>query len=172
MNTIDALTKVLEERRNALFLGPPGIGKNHLEGIYKDSGANNVQIVAACDLFSKRRDWAKEKAGLKDADLYIDYRKMLERKDLDAVVVATPDVWHANASCDAMEAGKHVYCEKPMTRYLGEAFRVYDVVKKTGKSVNMEQLHWWTFNSQMMVSRMRHYEDTAQVLNASVLARM
>ena len=40
------------------------------------------------------------------------------------------------------------------------------VVKKTGKAVNMEQLHWWTFNSQMKVSRMRHYEDTAQVLKA------
>ena len=109
-----------------------GIGKNHLEGIYKYAGENNVQIVAACDVFSKRRDWAKEKAALKDADLYTDYRKLLERKDVDAVVVATPDVWHANIACEAMEAGKHVYCEKPMTRYLGEAFRVYDTVKKTG----------------------------------------
>ena len=109
-----------------------GIGKNHLEGIVKNAGDNNVKVVAACDLFNKRRDWAKEKAELKDADVYSDYRKLLERKDIDAVVCATHDVWHANIACDAMEAGKHVYCEKPMTRYLGEAFRVHDVVKKTG----------------------------------------
>jgi predicted dehydrogenase len=48
-------------------------------------------------------------------------------------VIATHDVWHAKMACDAMEAGKHVYCEKPVTRYLGEAFQVHDTVKKTGR---------------------------------------
>src|ERR1043165_4937521 len=93
-----------------------GIGKNHFEGIIKDGDANNVKMIAGCDLFNKRRDWAKEKGGLTDADVYTDYRKMLERKDLDSIVCATHDVWHTQISCDAMEAGKHVYCEKPMTR--------------------------------------------------------
>src|SRR5512138_2893365 len=63
-----------------------GIGKNHLEGIYKNASANNVVVAAACDLFNKRRAWAGEKAGLKSADLYKDYRKLLERNDIDAVV--------------------------------------------------------------------------------------
>ena len=135
-NTAPSTGKVIgaNDRINVAVVGVGfGIGKNHFEGIHKNANANNVQMVAACDLFSKRRDWAKEKAGLKDADVYADYRKLLERKDVDAVVVATHDVWHANIACDAMEAGKHIYCEKPMTRYLGEAFRVHDVVKKTGK---------------------------------------
>lgn len=109
-----------------------GIGQNHFSGIIADSDKNNTKIVAGCDLFSKRRDWAKETGKLTDADVYSDYRKMLERKDLHAVVVATHDVWHEPISCAAMEAGKHVYCEKPMTRYLGEAFKVYETVKKTG----------------------------------------
>jgi predicted dehydrogenase len=108
-----------------------GIGKNHLEGIYKNAGANNVVLAAACDLYAVRRDYAKDKAQLKDADVYKDYRKLLERNDIDAVVVATHDPWHAKVSIDAMESGKHVYCEKPMTRYLGEAFQVHDAVKKT-----------------------------------------
>ena len=135
-NTAPSTGKVIgaNDRINVAVVGVGfGIGKNHFEGIHKNAGANNVEMVAACDLFNKRRDWAKEKAGLKDADVYADYRKLLERKDVDAVVVATHDVWHANIACDAMEAGKHIYCEKPMTRYLGEAFRVHDVVKKTGK---------------------------------------
>jgi predicted dehydrogenase len=110
-----------------------GIGKNHLQGIHKAEGENNTVLAAACDVFDKRRGWAKEQAGLKDSDLYGDHRKLLERKDIDAVLIATHDVWHAQLSIDAMEAGKHVYCEKPMTRYLDEAFRVYDTVKKTGK---------------------------------------
>lgn len=110
-----------------------GIGKNHFEGIHKEAGANNVVMAAACDLFNKRRGWAAEKAGLAEKDLYSDYRKLLERSDIDAVVVATHDVWHKQISIDAMNAGKHIYCEKPMTRYLGEAFEIYDVVKKTGR---------------------------------------
>ena len=110
-----------------------GIGKNHLEGIHKNAAENNVVVAAACDLFSKRRDWAQEKAELKSTDLFKDYRKLLERNDIDAVVVATHDPWHAPISIDAMSAGKHVYCEKPMTRYLDEAFKVHDAVKKTGK---------------------------------------
>jgi predicted dehydrogenase len=110
-----------------------GIGKNHLEGLHAKAGDNNIVVAAACDLYSERRGWAKEKAELKDADLYTDHRKLLERKDLDAVLIATHDPWHAQLSMDAMEAGKHVYCEKPMTRYLDEAFKVYDAVKRTGR---------------------------------------
>ena len=110
-----------------------GIGKDHFDGIHRNASANNVVVAAACDLFNKRRDWAKEKAGLKDSDIFLDHRKLLERKDIDAVVVATHDPCHAEISIDAMQSGKHVYCEKPMTRYLDEAFRVYDTVKKTGR---------------------------------------
>jgi predicted dehydrogenase len=110
-----------------------GIGQNHLIGIHEKSNENNTVVAAACDVFNKRRNFAKDKASLKDADLYVDHRKLLERKDIDAVVIATHDPWHAQISMDAMEAGKHVYCEKPMTRYLDEAFKVYDTVKKTGK---------------------------------------
>jgi len=110
-----------------------GIGQNHLIGLHEKSNENNTVVAAACDLFNKRRDFAKAHAQLKDSDVYLDYRKMLERKDLDAVLIATHDPNHEHISIDALEAGKHVYCEKPMTRYLDEAFRVYDTVKKTGK---------------------------------------
>lgn len=110
-----------------------GIGQNHLVGIHEKSNENNTVVAAACDVYSVRRDFAKAKAGIKDADIYTDYRKMLEKKDLDAVLIATHDPLHAQMTIDSMEAGKHVYCEKPMSRHLDEAFRVYDVAKKTGK---------------------------------------
>jgi len=110
-----------------------GIGKNHLQGIHQKAGENNTVVAGVCDLFSKRREWAKTEAGLKDAEAYSDHKKLLERKDIDAVVIATHDPWHAQITMDALEAGKHVYCEKPMTRYLDEAFKVYDTVKRTGR---------------------------------------
>ncbi len=110
-----------------------GIGENHLVGIHENASQNNTVIVAASDLFNKRRNIAKEKANLKESDVYDDYRKLLDRKDVDAVVIATHDIWHAQVTIDSLESGRHVYCEKPLTRYLGESFQVYDTVKRTGK---------------------------------------
>jgi predicted dehydrogenase len=110
-----------------------GIGQNHLVGIQEKASENNTVIVAASDVYNKRRDFAKEKANLKDADVYDDYRKLLDRKDVDAVLIATQDPWHAQITMDSLQSGRHVYCEKPLTRYLGEAFQVYDTVKKAGK---------------------------------------
>jgi predicted dehydrogenase len=125
------------DRINVAVIGlGVGIGQNHLKGIHDNESANNVQVVAASDLFSKRRDWAKNKdnCGLADGDVYLEYRKILDRKDVDAVVIATHDPWHSTISIDSLDAGKHVYCEKPMSRYLGEAFMVHDAVKRTGKT--------------------------------------
>jgi predicted dehydrogenase len=110
-----------------------GIGQNHLKGIVEKSTENNTVITAASDVFGKRRDFAKTTANLKDGDVYDDYRKMLERKDIDGVLVATHDPWHAQITMDSLDSGRHVYCEKPLTRYLGEAFQVYDKVKSSGK---------------------------------------
>lgn len=106
-----------------------GIGKNHLEGIHGKANENNTVVAAACDVFSARRKWAQEKAGLKESDVTVDYRKLLDRKDIDAVVIATHDPLHAPITLDAAKAGKHIYCEKPLTRYLDEAFKVYDTLK-------------------------------------------
>jgi predicted dehydrogenase len=85
-------------------------------------------------VFNKRREFAKAKAALKDADVFVDYREMLDKKkEIDAVLIATHDPLHAPITLASLEAGKHVYCEKPLTRYLDEAFKVYDAVKKSGK---------------------------------------
>src|SRR6516162_1108802 len=77
-----------------------GIGQNHLVGIHEKSNENNTVVAAASDVFNKRRNFAKDKASLKDSDTYVDYRKLLERKDIDAVLIATHDPNHEPITLD------------------------------------------------------------------------
>lgn len=115
------------------FIGVGGQGFNsHVKPMKISAGDNNIALAAVCDVWTKRIENAKAHIG-GDCQGYDDYRKLLERKDIDAVVIATHDVWHTRCSVDAMNAGKHVYVEKPMTRYLAEAFEIYDTCKKTGR---------------------------------------
>ncbi len=130
------------DRINVGFIGVGGQGMNaHVRISSIHAAANNISQVAVCDVWTKRTAAAKafiEKAGSgSNVAVYNDYRQLLERKDIDAVVISTHDPIHAAACIGAMESGKHVYCEKPLTRYLDEAFAVYDVAKKTGKVVQV-----------------------------------
>ena len=91
-----------------------------------------VKIVAACDLFDPRLDTAKKNFG---ADIFTtkEYKEILSRNDIDAVIIGTPDHWHKDIAVDAMNSGKHVYCEKPMVQQITEGTAVIDAQKKTGK---------------------------------------
>jgi predicted dehydrogenase len=90
-----------------------------------------VELVAVADLYEGRRTHAKEVYGDR-IDAYTDYREVLGRKDVDAVLVCVPDHWHARIATDAMRAGKAVYCEKPMVRLVEEGPEVIAVQKQTG----------------------------------------
>jgi predicted dehydrogenase len=119
------------------FIGVGGQGMAHVRSMKTHAADNNIAEVAVCDV-SKHRNAEAKAAIEKDnasakVETYLDHRKLIERKDIDAVVISTVDHWHTPCAIDAMESGKHVYVEKPMTRYLGEAFQIYDACKRTGK---------------------------------------
>jgi predicted dehydrogenase len=114
------------------YIGVGNMGQTHVRTQKSKANENNIVQVAVCDVSKHRAEEAKALIG-GDVKTFTDYRKLLELKEIDAVTIATVDHWHAPCALDALKAGKHVYVEKPMTRYLGEAFEVYDTVKKTGK---------------------------------------
>ena len=117
-------------------IGVGGMGRGHcgaIMNIAKD-GRENVQIVAVCDVaqpsLAKAKKMCEEAQGV-EVETYGDYRNLLERGDLHAVLIASPEHWHAQQSADAIAAGKDVYCEKPMTHRLPEALQLREYVNST-----------------------------------------
>jgi predicted dehydrogenase len=108
------------------IIGSGGRGR-YLTAQFKEIG---VEMAAVCDIYQ-----ANLEAGLKAASTgakpYDNYKKLLENKDIDVVVVATPDHWHAQMAIDAVEAGKDVYVEKPMAHKIEEGFRMIEAVRRT-----------------------------------------
>lgn len=89
---------------------------------------NNAQVVAVCDVWQKRVNQNKEHF---KCDGYLDYREIIARKDIDGVIIATPDHWHATMALAAMDSGKDVYLEKPMCHTIEEAKQLVDTVRET-----------------------------------------
>jgi predicted dehydrogenase len=133
------------------FLGVGGRCQQHLDVILQMQKEGKAVVpVAVCDVWDgqikpgviKGRGLypSAQRCGLKEDDkehVTKDYRKILDSKEVDVVSIATPDHWHARMSIDAMEAGKDVYCEKPMTRTIAEAQAVVNTAKKTGRVMSV-----------------------------------
>ncbi len=98
---------------------------------------DNAKMVAFCDLIEERAEEAKKKFGEPDAKVYTDYKKLLEDKSIDVVHVLTPNRAHSFITVDALEAGKHVMCEKPMAINSTEAKKMLDAAKRTGKKLSI-----------------------------------
>lgn len=111
-------------------IGTGGMGTSHLRDLTKRSDA---QVVAVSDVYTVRKERARKVTGLAEKDVHHDYHDLLARKDVDAVVIATPDHWHARMALDAMNAGKDVYLQKPMTYTIDEAKQVAAAAKKLGR---------------------------------------
>ena len=129
---------------NRINIGAIGNGRisraHDMPGVWK---YDHAQIVAVCDLDSKRAEEAKilvndfytKKTGqpFDGVKVYSDYRELLKNKDIDAVLISTPDHWHSLNAIDAVEAGKDVYLQKPASLTIAEGRALSNAVKKTGR---------------------------------------
>ena len=125
------------DRLTLAFIGNGTQGRGLMGGFL---AKKETQTVAVCDVDTTRRENAKKivethyakqnEASYKGCDTYKDFREVLARKDIDAVVIATPDHWHSFIAISACKAGKDIYCEKPLTESIHEARALVDAVRK------------------------------------------
>jgi len=110
-------------------IGTGIMGHHNMDTALKIPG---IELVAACDLYDGRLNHVKEKYG-QHINTTRDYRELLIRKDIDAVLISTADLWHARIAMDALQSGKHVYCEKPMVKLISEGLPLIKKQKETNK---------------------------------------
>jgi predicted dehydrogenase len=144
------------------LIGANGMGFNDLESFLKNP---EVECIAMCDIdrnvLNKRTD-DLVKANHARPKLYVDYRKMLENKDIDTVIIGTPDHWHCLIMVDSLEAGKHAYVEKPIGNSIAEINIMQSAVKKHKKIVQVGQ---WQRSQP-------HFVDAIKYLRGGKLGRI
>ncbi|MHC4879732.1 MAG: Gfo/Idh/MocA family oxidoreductase [Planctomycetota bacterium] len=123
-------------RQKVERLGVGSIGLRYQGSVIANKAAMYGDIVAVCDVDKNVRDTAKAAFGSTPRD-FENYQDLLNRKDVDVVTIGTPDHWHTKMIIDACRAGKDVYCEKPLTLTIDEGKILRDVVKETGRVVQV-----------------------------------
>lgn len=121
------------------IIGCGGIANGkHMPSI---KAVNRVDMVAFCDLIEERAQKAAKEYGTPDAKVYTDYKELLKDESIDIIHVCTPNRSHAQISIDALNAGKHVMCEKPMAKTAADARRMVEAAKASGKKLTIGYQH-------------------------------
>lgn len=144
------------------LIGGNSMGWSNLSSFLKNP---DVECAAMCDVdrnVLNRRTDEIIRMGRPQPKLYVDYRNMLENKDIDLVIIGTPDHWHCLMFCDALEAGRHVYVEKPMGNSIAEINIMQNAVRKHGKIVQVGQ---WQRSQP-------HFVDAINYLKSGKLGRI
>lgn len=167
MLSLDALSKARmniapTDKIQVALVGGNSMGWSDLESFLKNP---EVECVALCDIdrnILNRRTDDIVKMGRPRPKLYVDYRKMLENKDIDIVIIGTPDHWHCLIFCDSLAAGKHVYVEKPIGNSIAEINIMQKAAKKYHKLVQVGQ---WQRSQP-------HFVDAIKYIKSGKLGRI
>lgn len=147
-----ALNMGVQRMNKKLRIGIIGLGfigtQKHLVGLSQH--LDRCEIVGFCDLQIERAEKAKEEYGADDAYVTTDYRDLLADDSIDVIHVCTWNVTHCQITCDALEAGKHVLCEKPMAVTGAEARQMRDTAKRTGKKLSVGFQYRFRTESQFL----------------------
>lgn len=121
-----------ESPAKTIGVGCIGLGTRGGDLLEVVAHAPNVRVTAICDVYGPHRQKGLDRCLNPQAKAYVDYRELLADRNVDAVVIATPDHWHCQMVLDAVKAGKDIYCEKGFARTLEEAKRMRDALKQSG----------------------------------------
>src|SRR5208337_2372250 len=136
-------------------IGAMGTGERcqYLMSLFKNNPS--ADLVAVCDVYGPRREKALSMVG-PEAKAYLDYHELLDRKDIDAVIIGSPDHWHKQMLIDAVHAGKDAYCEKPIMHSIEEGVEMVRAVEETNRVVQTgtQQRSWphWIMGKQIVDS--------------------
>ena len=126
----------MEKKLKIGIIGCGGIANGkHMPSLAKLD--DKVEMVAFCDIVEARAVKAAKEYGTEDAKVYTDYKELLKDESIDVVHVCTPNRSHSFITVDALEAGKHVMCEKPMAKTYADAKAMLDAAKRTGKKLTI-----------------------------------
>src|SRR5256884_4045277 len=134
-NALSAYARVVSPSDTVRFASI-GTGVRGCELLQASLRVPGIECVAVCDLYDSRHEAARE-AIKKDVPATRDYKKILDRKDVDAVIVATPDHQHRKVVADACAAGKDIYCEKPMSHTVEDGFAMIAAAQKANRIVQI-----------------------------------
>ncbi len=123
------------DRLTKAIIGVGGMGRGHIR-------YEGAKLLAICDVDREHLKLAQEICE-SDVDSYTDYREVLQRSDIDIIHIATPPHWHGIISVEAAQAGKDIWCEKPMTRTIGEGKKVVQAVQQNGSIFRLNT--WFRF---------------------------
>ena len=130
------------ERLTFGIVGTGGMGHSHLSDLMGRRERDNIAIARVCDVYRRRLNSAvsriqgQEGVATENAGT-MEYREVLDDKSVDAVLIATPDHWHTKIAIESMDAGKDVYCEKPLSLTIQQAIDCRDAVKRTGRKLQV-----------------------------------
>jgi predicted dehydrogenase len=125
------------DRLNMAVIGTGGMGTGHTRRLVNRKEADNIDVIQVCDVYRRRLNNAM---GIIDKGAgcgTMQYEEVLDNGDVEAVVIATPDHWHTKIAIEAMESGKDVYCEKPLSLTIPQALACRDAVKRTGRTLQV-----------------------------------
>ena len=137
--TASSWTRVLgaNDRLNIAVIGTGGMGTGHLQHLVNSADTENISVGRVCDVYRRRLNHAAKLASLNESHATMEYERVLDDPDIDAVLIATPDHWHTKIAIEAMEAGKDVYCEKPLSHTIDQALACRDAVQRTGRTLQV-----------------------------------
>ena len=146
------------DRLNIGVIGTGGQGTYHVDNFMGIASKENLMVTRVCDVYRRRLNNAISKIKGNDASGTMEYERILDDKDINAVLIATPDHWHTKIAIEAMQAGKDVYVEKPLSLTIEQAIQCREAVKKTKRTLQVgpqgtSEDRWWKAGEAIRAGR-------------------